>query len=88
MTIKKRPLTAREREAAIDEFGRAAGVRPLDRSPNATIRPERPKLKPILLRLDESQHALLQQTARRQRRSMHNLTMLIPIDALTKLNRQ
>ena len=88
MTIKKRPLTPLEREAAVEEFGRAADVRPLDRSPNATVRPERPKSKPMLLRLDESQHALLQQTAKRQRRSMHNLTMLILIDALTKLNRQ
>lgn len=88
MSIKKRPLSPREREAAIEEFVHAADTGPHDASPAASVSPNRPKLKPMLLRLDETQHALLQQVAKRQRRSMHNLTMLILIDALTKLNRQ
>jgi hypothetical protein len=88
MAIKKRPpLAEAEREKAIEAFGDAAvGESPLAPAPSATLAeattssrmvPEAISLRMLLRFPDEELPRRLQELAKQQDRSKHNMTLLV-----------
>jgi hypothetical protein len=104
MAIKKRPpVDPAARESAIEAFGLAANHDPATeaKAPQPPIGAARrassprgkakPEIKPMLVRFDADQHALLQEVAELEGRSMHNmaLTALIPaLEAIRDAHRK